>query len=220
MVRFDDLTYSYPGKTSGLKNINLSIEKGSCVFICGSASEYKTTILNLIYGQIFPSSGEIKIFDYVLPEDKKKLHQIRAKIGYAFHPLQFFENLTVKENLLIPLLIRGKKNKQDINKVVDECIEEMTDLNPLSLVKTLSSSEKQELNLLRAFVVNPILLLADEPFRYLHKDDMERWIKIFQNKANSGMTIIATSANTNIPEKFGIKFYILKDGKLNTGDEK
>ncbi len=220
MVRFDNLTYSYPGKTGGLKNINLLVEKGSCVFICGSAAVYKTTILNLIYGQIFPSSGEIKIFDYVLPRDKKKLHKIRAKIGYAFHPLLFFENQTVRENLLIPILIRGKKNKNEINRTIDEYIGEMTDLNPLSLVKTLSSSEKQKLNLLRAFIVDPVLLLADEPFKYLHKDDIEKWVRIFQDKTNSGMTIIATSANTSVLEKYNIKFYILENGIINACDEK
>lgn len=220
MVRFDDLTYSYPGKTGGLKNINITIEKGSFIFICGSPSEFKTTFLNLIYGKIFPTSGIIKIFDYSFPDDKKKLPEIRSKIGYAFHPFHFFEDLTVRENLLITLLIRGKKDKYELNRIIDEYIHEMTDLNPLAFVKTLSSSEKQKLNLLRAFVIDPLLLLADEPFKYLHKDDMEKWIKIFQNKANAGMTIIATAVSTNIPEKFGIKFYILKNGKINIPDEK
>lgn len=220
MVRFDDLTYSYSGKSSGLKNISLTVEKGNLVFLCGSTSEFKTTFLNLIYGEILPTSGVIEVFDFKFPDDRKKLPEIRSKIGYAFHPFHFFEELTVRENLLIPLLIRGKKDQGEINRLVDKYLHEMTDLNPLDPVKSLSSSEKQKLNLVRAFVVEPLLLLADEPFKYLHKDDMERWIKIFQNKANSGMTIIATAVNASVPEKFGIRFYELRNGKLSKSDEK
>ncbi|MCX7769830.1 MAG: ATP-binding cassette domain-containing protein [Proteobacteria bacterium] len=217
MVRFDDLTYVYPGKTNGLKNINLNIEKGSFVFICGSTSEYKTTFLNLIYGELLPTSGKLQILDYTLPDDRKKLFQIRAKVGYAFHPLSFFEELTVRENLLIPLYIR---NKRDLSKSIDDYIHDMTELNPLSLVKTLSSSEKQKLNLLRAFIIEPLIVLADEPFKYLHKEDTEKWIRFFQNKANSGVTVISTAISHNIPEKFGIKFYTIKNGRLLEENEK
>lgn len=218
MVRFNDLTYFYPGKTIGLKNINLTIEKGSFVFVCGSSSEFKTTFLNLIYGEILPSSGILQVFEYKLPDDRKRIPEIRSKIGYAFHPFRFFEELTVRENLMIPLLIRGKKDK-DANRLIDEYLHEMTDLNPLTLVRTLSSSEKQKLNLVRAFIIEPLLLLADEPFKYLHKDDVQVWIKVFQNKVNAGMTIIATASNINIPLKAGIRFYELKNGKLNSINE-
>jgi ABC-type ATPase involved in cell division len=220
MVRFDELTYSYYGKSGGLKSINITIDKGSFVFICGSASEYKTTFLNLIYGEILPTSGHLHILDYVLPNDKNKLYEIREKIGYAFHPFKFFEELTVRENLLIPLLIRGKRDKNEMNRLVDVYLHELTDLNPLSLVKTLSSSEKQKLNLLRALVIDPLILLVDEPFKYLHKDDMDKWIKVFQTKSNSGMTIIATSSSQSVLEKYGVKFYILKNGKLHIENEK
>lgn len=215
MVRFENLSYSYPNQYFGLKELTLSIEKGEFVFIHASTAEYKTTFLNLIYGETFASSGKLWILDYVLPDDKKKVSQIRQHIGYAFHPFNFFDNLTVKDNLLVTLYIRNnKKMKEELKHYVDEFIKKYSQLNPVVLAKNLSSGEKQHLNLMRALIFNPLILLADDPFKFFQKKDIEHWMKILNEKNSQGLTIIATTSNISIAESYNKKAYFLKNGRI------
>lgn len=222
MVRFDNLSYSYTDKQiRGLKDINLTVNRGNFVFICAPTAEYKTTFLKLVYGEFLPTSGRIEIFDYELPKDRKYVSKIRKKIGYAMHPFNFFDDLTVRENLMIPLLIRGsKKSTKEINKTIDEELQKITDLNPLDFVRNLSSGEKQVLNILRALIVEPLLILLDDPFKYLQKEEVDRWMKIFFDKSRAGITIIATTSNVEIPQRYQIKSYFLKNGRLLEQDDK
>jgi len=221
MIRFENLSYSYPNKTGGLRNINLTIEKGSFVCIYAPTAEFKTTLLNLIYGEVLPSSGKLYVLDYTFPEDRKKVSQLRKNIGYAFHPLSFFDELTVRKNLLVNLLIKQKEKKlKHIETIVDETIQTFTKLNPLELVKNLSYSEKQVLNIARALTGDPLILLLDDPFKHLDKDEIDKWMKLFIEKSLSGITIVATVSNPALPQNYGIKTFFMKKGRLLEENEK
>jgi cell division transport system ATP-binding protein len=221
MIRFENLSYSYPNKTGGLRDINLTIEKGSFVCIYAPSAEFKTTLLNLIYGEVLPSSGKLYVLDYTFPEDRKKISRLRKKIGYAFHPFCFFNDLTVRKNLIVNLLIKQtERHLKHIESIVDETIQSLTKLNPLELVKNLSYSEKQILNIVRALIGDPLVLLLDDPFKHLDKEEIEKWMKLFVEKSRSGITVVATVSNPAIPQLYGIKAFFMKKGRLLEKDEK
>lgn len=215
MVRFEDVSFCHPSRTTGLKNINLKIDKGDFVIINGSTAEYKTTLLNLVYGCVIPKSGRIYVLDYTLPDNKGKIPEIRTHIGYIFHKLIFFENLTVKENLLVTLLVKSKdRDKRDVEEKVDNILRETHFLKPDTIVERLSSGEKQFLNVIRAIISEPLIILADEPLKHLNKEAMTIITKLLEEEHRKGVTIILTTNNLDIFSGNDKKLYTLKGGTL------
>ncbi len=219
MVRFENVSFSHPPRTSGLKDINITINKGEFVCISASTAEYKTTFLNLIYGRLLPINGKLHVFDYVLPDDKRKISEIRKQIGYVFHDQLFFENLTVKENLKLAFLIKSN-NKKNINieEKIDKLLKENHFLKHDVVVSCLSTGEKQLLNILRAVVSEPLIILADEPFKHLHRDEIECTMNLFEEEQRKGVTIIMTTGVAATQESSSIKHYSLKGGRLYKND--
>ncbi len=215
MLRFDKVSYCYQSKASGLKDISLSVDKGEFIFLTASSAQYKTTFLNLIYGIILPQQGTLHIMDFNLPEDRKKIPKIRKKIGYIFSPPVFFENLTVEENLKIALIV--KTNTVD-NQYAEDKIKKLLLFFPelkrdLEVFK-LSATAKEKLNILRAMVSSPHLILADEPFKNFSNEEIMQAMDIFLEENNRGVTIIIASSNRELPAKFNKKTFEIKGGKI------
>lgn len=213
MVRFENVSFHYPNHT-GLKNVNISIEKGQFVFFVAPTAHYKSTLLNLIYGLVQPLEGNIYVLDYVLPKDRKRISKLRRHIGFIFQNFLFFDQLTVRENLLIPLLIKEREKREDFEKIVDDCLFRYKFLKADTKVKKLSSGEKQLLNVLRAIITKPQLILADEPLRHLPKEEVDLILSILDDEHKKGVTIIATASSPHIPESFNKEYYLIKAGKI------
>lgn len=219
MVRFENVFFNHPSRTSGLKDISLTINKGDFVCIAAQTAEYKTTLLNLIYGTLLPVNGKLHVLEYVLPDDRKKIPEIRKQTGYVFHNFLFFENLTVRENLLLTLLIKSDKRKiLNIEEKLEKLFKDYHFLKQDAIVANLSSGEKQLLNILRAIVFEPLIILADDPLKHLHKYEADLIMNLFEEEHRKGVTIIMTSGVTNMPESTNISYYTLKGGKLYKND--
>jgi cell division transport system ATP-binding protein len=214
MLTFDNVSYSYPSKPGGLRDLNIHIKKGDFIFVAASTAEYKTTFLNLIYGRVFPSSGKLNIFEFTLPDDKKKVPVIRKNIGYMFHQLYLFDNLTVRENLLIPMGIKSRQKKGDFESIVKNAIEKYPGLRPDTIVSELSSGEKQILNFIRALITDPPLFIADDPFKSIPKPDMDRFMETLEDNNRKGMTILISASSSAIPVEFNKPYFMLKNGRL------
>ncbi len=215
MVRFENVSFSHPTRTSGLKDISLSIEKGDFVFITAPVAEYKTTLLNLIYGSIFPGSGRLHVLEYILPDDRKKVCQMRKQIGFIFHDFHFFDHLTVRENLLVTLLVKSREDGLNyMTERVDKLLMEHHFLKHDMPVSRLSSGEKQLLNVLRAVACSPLIILADEPFKNLSRDETDKIMAILEEENRRGITIIATCGSPSIPKTYNKEYLILKGGKI------
>lgn len=217
MVRFENVSYTPPFRSSGLKDINLQINKGELVFITAQTAEYKTTFLNLLYGKVLPTNGKIYIHGYCLPDDKKKIPQLRKDVGYIFHSFLFFDNLTVWENLYITLKVKTYHKNINIEEKIEEMLNKIhTHLKPDKPVSRLSSGERQTLNFVRALITEPLIILADDPFKHFHKNETDKFLSLLEEEQRKGVTIIVTTGNISIPESFNKTYYTLKGGIIVT----
>lgn len=167
MIKYENVSLTYPGSGKAIDNINFEIEDGELFVIVGPSGSGKTTTLKLINrllreteGQIFFDGDDINSFD---------LRELRLNIGYVLQGIALFPNMTVAENIAIIPEMKNM-NKADIIKRTDELLNEVgldPDIYRDRLPSDLSGGEKQRIGILRAIIANPKVLLMDEPFSAL-----------------------------------------------------
>lgn len=162
-VDLKDIRVSYDGKNDILKQLNLSIEKGELISLLGPSGCGKTTTLRVIAGLIEMNSGEFRV-DNV---DLTRVPVHKRNFGMVFQSYALFPHLTIKENVAFGLKLR-KEKKRIIEEKVDQILN-VTDLTDYAdrYPKQLSGGQRQRVALARALVIEPSLLLLDEPLSNL-----------------------------------------------------
>ena len=170
LIQMNNVWASYDGKNYALKEITLSIERGTNYSIVGQSGSGKSTLLKLINGMMIPSKGQIKV-DYQTPNiNNKEFKRAMSKIGYIPQSLGLVKNITVLENVLIGSLPRIGKLNSFLKKFPESEIREAEKIIKLVGLEgkserkayMLSGGEKRRVAIARALMQKPILLLADE----------------------------------------------------------
>ncbi|MDN5050504.1 ABC transporter ATP-binding protein [Aliarcobacter butzleri] len=175
-----------------LKDINLNIKKSSCVVLKGVSGSGKSTLLSLIATLQKPTSGEIVIEN----ESIAKLPDFHAsnfrarKIGFIFQSFNLFNELSVKDNISLPLIPLGFSQKQIDEKVISTLNLANILHKKDELVSNLSGGEKQRCAIARALVNNCEIILCDEPTANLDYENSKNFIEILKELKELKKTII------------------------------
>lgn len=186
-VDLKDISVSYDGKTNILENLNLAIEEGQLVSLLGPSGCGKTTTLRVVAGYIDPNTGEFLVDG----DDFTHVPVHKRNFGIVFQSYALFPHLTVKENVAFGLKMR-KMDKALIDQKVDEMLEicglsEFKDRLP----KQMSGGQRQRVALARALVIEPKLLLLDEPLSNLDaKLRIQMRVEIKRLQKKLGITTI------------------------------
>lgn len=216
MVEFKNVSKIY-GSIRALEDVSFQIENGECVFIVGPSGVGKTTILKLIIAQTRPTSGEVIIDGEQIQKIKKsKIPGLRQKIGMVFQDYRLLPERTVRENIEVALAVKSIKSSEWKARV-DQVLE-LVGLSPRAdlFPSQLSGGELQRASLARALVVNPGVILADEPTGNLDAATADSIMELLGKINAEGKTLIVTSHNMPIVEKFAHRIIELKDGKIVT----
>lgn len=162
-VELNDIRVSYDGKNNILENLQLSIENGELISLLGPSGCGKTTTLRVIAGLIQPNEGQFTVDN----QDLTHVPVHKRNFGMVFQSYALFPHLTIYENVAFGLKMQ-KMNKQTIQEKVNQILEvtgliELADRYP----KQLSGGQRQRVALARALVIEPKLLLLDEPLSNL-----------------------------------------------------
>ena len=200
-----------------LKNINLNIEEGVLAALRGPSGSGKSTLLNLIAGLDYPSSGKV-IFNNIVVNNlnNSELAIYRNKnISIIFQFFNLLNDLTVYENIALPLIIRGEKRKQ-ISKKVLPLIEEIGLMNRKDFkTNILSGGESQRVAIARSLVTEPKLILADEPTGNLDKSNTDMILDLLINSCKStNSTLLMVTHDIDLLKKFD-KVYTLESGIIS-----
>lgn len=181
-----------PNAFIALKEINLEIKKGECIILSGISGSGKSTLLSLLAALDRPSSGKIEV-DGELVSKLPDLHAsaYRAgKIGMVFQHFNLLEQLSVEENVIVPLIHSGKSLKTIKQMAKKAMTLAFIDHKAAQNVASLSGGEKQRCAIARALVNNPALILCDEPTANLDKDNSLKFIQMMQGLYEAGKTIV------------------------------
>lgn len=199
-----------------LDNVSLNIEKGEFVSLMGESGSGKSTLLYLIGGLDKPTSGNIFIDgkDINVIKEKELAVLRRKDIGFVFQFYNLVQNLTVEENIMLPVIMDGRKEKD-----YKERLEEILDIVGLkekrkSLPNQLSGGQQQRVSIARAIILSPEVILADEPIGNLDSKSGEDVMNLFKTiNKEEGITILQVT-HSEESAKYGNRIIRLKDGKI------
>ncbi len=200
-------------KTYVLRRVNIDVKAGEFLSIMGPSGAGKSTLLHILGMHDSAWSGEFYFLDQPVhrlkPKDRAKLH--KRYIGFVFQSYHLLDNLTVYENLEIPLSYRDIKRSERDSMVCDALdrfqIVGKKDLYPAQL----SGGQQQLVAVARAVIAKPSLILADEPTGNLHTSQGKEIMDLFRKLNDEGTTIVqVTHSETNA--SYGRRIIQLRDG--------
>ena len=199
-----------------LMDINLTIDKGEFITIMGPSGSGKSTLLYLLGGLDKPTTGKIfvKGQDISVLSDEEQSIMRRREVGFVFQFYNLIPNLTVEDNIMLPLLLDGKKTGKYRDKL-DEILEivELSDRKNHT-PRELSGGQQQRVAIARALINEPDILLADEPTGNLDSKTSEEVMKLFQRiNLEKGKTVLQVSHSIETA-KYGNRIINVKDGKV------
>jgi putative ABC transport system ATP-binding protein len=216
MIKVKNLEKSYPlagGRYYVLRRINLDIKDGEFVTIMGPSGAGKSTLLSILGMLDGAWEGEFYFLDHPVHkmDPRKRIELNKQYIGFVFQQFHLLDNLTVAENLDIPLSYRNVKSSQRQSVVADSLdrfqIVGKKDLYP----SQLSGGQQQLVAVARAVIANPKLILADEPTGNLHTSQGKEIMELFKKLNDQGTTIVQVTHNDNWAA-YGNRIIKLADG--------
>ena len=214
--------------TEALKNVNFSVDNGEYVAIMGESGSGKTTLLNILATFDKATSGSVLLNDLDLSKlkDKELADFRRDNLGFVFQDFNLLDNFSIKDNILLPLVLANKKYKD-----MEARLEKVT--KPLGIDKLInkypyeiSGGQRQRVAVARAIITNPSLILADEPTGALDSKSTDQLLNVFDKLNEIGQTIImvthsvktAARAKRVLFIKVGVVFHELRKGNATTNE--
>lgn len=219
MIKINNLIKTFNG-SSGIKevldNVNISVEKGNITGIIGPSGVGKSTILNILVGLVKPEDGEVFVFGKDITKfNKKMLRSYRQDVGFVFQDYNLLNNVTVLNNIALPLKIKGVKKTIRLNKAKQalKYVNLIDEKN--SYPSELSGGMKQRVAIARALIHEPKILLLDEITSSLDFETAMVIISLLK-KINEDfkITILIASHDLLTIKKLCSDVYILKDGSI------
>lgn len=209
------------GEVKVLKNINLEIEEGEFVSIMGPSGGGKSTLLYLLGGLDKPSSGKIYLngIDISTLKEKKMSKLRRSEIGFVFQFYNLVPNLTVEDNILLPIILDGgsiKKYEKKLEEILDIIgLKDKRKMTP----RELSGGQQQRCAIARALIFDPKIIFLDEPIGNLDSKTGMEIMKLFKDinkKYNKTLIQVTHSAES---AQYGTSIIRLIDGEIGQKEE-
>jgi putative ABC transport system ATP-binding protein len=216
LISLRGLEKSYPvgvGRAYVLRRINADIKEGEFVSIMGPSGAGKSTLLHILGMHDSAWGGEYYFMDQPVHRlsGKQRAELHKAHVGFVFQSYHLLDNLTVYENLEIPLSYRNVSRK-DRQSLVADALDRFQIVGKKDLYPNqLSGGQQQLVGVARAVIANPRVILADEPTGNLHSAQGKEIMELFRTLNEAGTTIVqVTHSETNAA--YGSRIIQLRDG--------
>ncbi|MGD0446636.1 MAG: ATP-binding cassette domain-containing protein [Edaphobacter sp.] len=215
-VALDHVSKSF-GNRQVLHDLSLSVTPGQALCILGRSGTGKSVTLKLMIALLRPDTGQIRIAgDNIAELEGEQLSRVRRKMGFLFQSAALFDSLTLHDNLALPLRRLTNKSRPEIEEAVDRVLGQVglaSDKNKTPV--ELSGGMKKRAGLARALVLEPELLLVDEPSSGLDRitaseiDDL-----LLEQKTGEKTTMVIVTHDERGARRVGDRFAVLDEGHL------
>ena len=213
MLTFNNVEFKYSNQTV-FTDLNLELGEGEFAFLIGKSGVGKSTLLQLIYMNIFPTSGYVRVANYDTMSIKpNQLPALRKKLGVIFQDFKLLQDRNVFDNLAFVLEVTNTPSKEIKKKISDALAEVGLSHKRLNLPGELSGGEQQRVAIARALLNDPILILADEPTGNLDPETSREILDILTKINKRGTAILVATHNYDIVKRMNSRIIKLEDGR-------
>jgi len=215
MIQFTDVCVTFDGQVV-LFGVNIHIAPAEFVSLVGESGVGKTTLLRLIYFDVFPQSGSVSVDRYNSSTVKRReIPKLRRRIGIAFQDYKLLEDRSVYDNIAFPLEVTGVRRpeigKRILRVLADVGLSHKRNSMPLEL----SGGEQQRVVIARALVNEPLVLLADEPTGNLDRGTSMEILQLLKTINSRGTAVILATHNYDLVRKSGSRIIQIREGKVS-----
>jgi cell division transport system ATP-binding protein len=220
MIELKNVSVSFDGQQV-LDRLNFSVQQGEFVYLVGQTGTGKSSLMRLLYFDLYPSVGRVKISSY----DSATLtnHQIpliRRRLGIVFQDFKLLDDRNVYDNVAFALFVTNAR-RSEIKKTVLHVLADVGLSHKRNhMPHELSGGEQQRVVIARALVNEPIVLLADEPTGNLDPISSAEIMELLKKINMRGTAVLMATHNYDLVKKYPARVVQLKDGKLTEIDMK
>lgn len=215
MIRFEDVSKTYPGGHLALNRVDFNVDPGEMVFLTGHSGAGKSTLLKMISIMERPSVGRVLINGHDLNNiSRRDIAYIRRDIGMIFQNHQLLMDKTVFDNVALPLVIEGFPRKKIFSRVYAalDRVGLMDKRN--NFPATLSGGEQQRVGIARAVVNRPPIILADEPTGNLDPSLSMEIIRLFEAFNKAGASVFIATHDLGLIARMQFRTLTLRKGQM------
>ena len=219
MIRFSQVTVNYGYVPGALKDINLQLHKGDFTLLLGPTGSGKSTLLRLIYMDILPSAGLVTVDRWNSARiSPRQINLLRRNIGVVFQDFRLIENMTVFDNVALPLVIEGYRRKY-IRQVTQALLDEVNMLAAADQpASTLSLGEKQRVAIARAMAKDPLIVIADEPTGNLDREASQNVLNLLERFNRHGTSILMATHDYELIKETPYRRIYMENGEIRQPD--
>ena len=214
LIETKDVCKSF-GSVSVLKGINTQIHKGEVVVIIGPSGSGKSTFLRCLNRLEEPTSGQVIFEGKDICSKGPDITVLRQKMGMVFQQFNLFNNLTVLENIMAGPKLVKKQDEEQAKAAAMKLLERvgLTDKAD-EYPSKLSGGQKQRIAIVRALAMEPDVMLFDEPTSALDPEMVGEVLKVMQDLASTGITMVVVTHEMGFAKKVGTRVLFIDDGQI------
>ncbi|MBN8589551.1 MAG: ATP-binding cassette domain-containing protein [Rhodothermia bacterium] len=225
MIELENVTASYElpsgGRRTVFSNLNLYIEPGEMVYVIGPSGCGKSTLLKLLYMDIKPDEGQVRVGDFLSKNIKDKdIPFLRRKLGIVFQDFQLLPDRNVAENVAFTCYVQGLARRDARRKALETLGRLGLSHKRKNMPHEISGGEQQRVCIARAIVHDPAILLADEPTGNLDPAVATGIVEQLVSLNKQGMTLLVATHNYAHVKQYPARTIAFFDGELREVDPK
>lgn len=215
VIRFNHVSKTYAKGESALLDVSFRIAKGEFLFLTGHSGAGKSTILKLIYGELRPTSGTIHVLGFSLPNiTAREIPRLRRRLGIVFQDFRLLEDRTAKENVAFALEVTRARPES----IPSRTSRVMTQVGLASKMHArpneMSGGEQQRVAIARALVLDPPILLADEPTGNLDERATRGVVQLLRDINAGGTAVVMATHDLNVVRQTTHRTIELRRGEV------
>jgi polar amino acid transport system ATP-binding protein len=214
MIQFKNVNKWY-GKLHVLNDINVSIQKGEVLVICGPSGSGKSTLIRCINRLEKIQEGEIFVNKTPVHLKSSNLTKLRAEIGFVFQQFHLYPHMSVLENVMLAPVNVKKISKDKAEKIASDKLDQvgLTDKSE-SYPAQLSGGQQQRVAIARGLAMSPKIMLFDEPTSALDPEMIGEVLDVMVNLVSEGMTMCVVTHEMGFAKKVANRVLFMDDGKI------
>jgi len=214
LIEVKDLYKSF-GKHVVLKGIHTTISKGEVVAIIGPSGCGKSTFLRSLNLLEEPTSGVITFEGTDITDESVDINRMREKMGMVFQQFNLFPNMTIRENIMLAPVKRGKMEKEEAGRRADELLGRIGLADKANAYPAqLSGGQRQRIAIVRALAMNPDVMLFDEPTSALDPEMVGEVLGLMKQLAAEGMTMVVVTHEMGFAREVASRVLFINEGVI------